>query len=90
MNMCLHYVKKLAKKFSVLVTLSNFMSINKQRRISMKSFTESKVGYCSLKWMFHGRGVNSVLTYNWRSETDFATKFINTSRFGLNSLRYFA
>ena len=31
-----------------------------------------------------------TLPYNLRSNTDFARSFINTSRFGLNSLRYFA
>ena len=102
----------------------------------MKFFIESRSGYCSLIWMFHGRRVNNkinhlrehslrnlftvhhrninslalelfkvkenlpntmmndilqtgALPYNLRSETDFAS-FINTSRFGLNSLRYFA
>ena len=29
-----------------------------------------------------------TLTYNLRSQTDFA-RFVNTNRFGLNSLRYF-
>ena len=31
-----------------------------------------------------------ALPYNLRSQTDFARSFLNTSRFGLNSLRYFA
>ena len=31
-----------------------------------------------------------TLPYNLRSNTDFARSFVNTSRFGLNSLRYFA
>ena len=31
-----------------------------------------------------------ALPYNLKSQTDFARSFINTSRFGLNSLRYFA
>ena len=32
----------------------------------------------------------SRLTYNLRSQTDFARSFVNTSHFGQNSLRYFA
>ena len=31
-----------------------------------------------------------TLPYNLRSNTDFAKSSVNTSRFGLNSLRYFA
>ena len=31
-----------------------------------------------------------TLPHNLRSNTDFARSFVNTSRFGLNSLRYFA
>ena len=62
MNMCLYYAKKLAKKFSVLARLSNFMSI-KQRRVLMKSFIESQFGYCPLIWMFHGRGVNNKINH---------------------------
>ena len=31
-----------------------------------------------------------TLTYSLRSQTDFARNFVNTCRFGLNSLRYFA
>ena len=31
-----------------------------------------------------------TLTYNVRSQTDFARSFVNTSRFGLNSVCYFA
>ena len=31
-----------------------------------------------------------TLAYSLRSQTDFARSFVNTSRFGLNSLRYFA
>ena len=48
-------MQKACKKLSVLARLSNFMSI-KQRRVS---FIESQFGYCSLIWMFHGRGVNN-------------------------------
>ena len=31
-----------------------------------------------------------ALPFNLRSQTDFARSFVNTNRFGLNSLRYFA
>ena len=31
-----------------------------------------------------------TLTCNVRSQTDFARSFVNTSRFGLNSVSYFA
>ena len=31
-----------------------------------------------------------TMTYNLRSQTDFARNFVNTSRLDLNSLRYFA
>ena len=31
-----------------------------------------------------------TLPYNLRSQTDFVRSFVDTSRFGLNSLRYFA
>ena len=30
-----------------------------------------------------------TLTYNLKSQTDFARSFVNTSRFGLSSLHYF-
>ena len=145
--------KKAGKKLSVLPRLSNFMNI-KQRRVLMKSFTESQFGCCPLIWMLHGKGVNNkiihlhesslrivykddkssfkellqkdnsftghhrnikllaielfkvtenlsntiindilqtrTLPYNLRSQTDFARSFVNTSRFSLNSLTYFA
>ena len=50
--------KKADKKLSVLVRLSNFMSI-KQRRVLTKSFIESQLVYCPLIWMLLGRGVNN-------------------------------
>ena len=49
--------EKAGKKLSVLGRLSNFMSLN-QRRTSMKTFIESRFGYCPLVWIFHGRIVN--------------------------------
>ena len=54
--------KKAGRKLSVLVRLSHFFSI-KQRRILMKSFTESQFSYCFLIWMFHGRGVNNKINH---------------------------
>ena len=36
--------------------------------------------------IFHTRKIN----YNFRSQTDFDSIWVNTNKFGLNSLRYFA
>ena len=36
------------------------MNINKERSI-MKGFIETQCGYCSLIWMFHGRGLNNKI-----------------------------
>ena len=54
--------KKAGKKLSIFARLSNFMSI-KQRRVLMKSFTESQFGYCPLIWMFHGKEVNNKINH---------------------------
>ena len=56
MNMCLHYIKNLAKN-SVSERLSDFMSV--KQKVLVKSFIESQFGYWTLIWMFHGRGVNN-------------------------------
>ena len=57
-------MRKSWQKPSVLVRLSDFMSI-KQSRVLMKSFTESQFGYCPLIWTFHGRGreVNNEINH---------------------------
>ena len=44
--------KKAGRKLAVLARLSKFMSF-KQKRILMKTFVESQVGYCPLIWMFY-------------------------------------
>ena len=36
--------------------------------------------------IFQTRKIN----YNLRSQTDFASNYVNTNKFGLNSLRYFS
>ena len=143
--------KKAGRKLSVLPRLSKFMSF-KQKRILMKTFVESQLGYCPFIWMFHSRNVNSKINhlqerslkiiynyyitsfegllkkdssfkihhkniqslaielfkvekgianpilcdifplrsidYNLRSQTDFSVSSVNTTHFGLNSLRY--
>ena len=38
------------KKLSVLATLPNFVCTNK-KRVLMKTFTESQIGFCPLIWM---------------------------------------
>ena len=145
--------RKVGNKLSVLARLSNFMSF-KQRGTLLKTFIESKFGYCPLIWMFHSRRVNNkinhlherllriapkdnyssyvdllvkdksftihqrniqslavelfkvkrnlsnvimwnifkkrTLTYILRSQIDFVRDSVNTRRYGLHSLSYFA
>ena len=38
---------------------------------------------------YYGHGCRKI-NYNLRSQTDFASNCVNTNKFGLNSLRYFA
>ena len=54
--------KKAARKLAVLARLSKFMSF-KPKRILMKTFVESQVGYCPLIWMFHSTKVNSKINH---------------------------
>ena len=54
--------RKVGNKLSVLARLSNFMSF-KQRRILLKTFTESQLGYSPLIWMFHSRRVNNKINH---------------------------
>ena len=145
--------RKVGNKLSVLARLSNFTSF-KQKRILLKTFIESQLGYCPLIWMIHSRRVNNKTnhlherslrtvykdnyssyvdllakdksftihqrntqplatelfkvkqnlsnaiignilktgtpTYTLRSQTDFVRDCVNTRRYGLNSLSYFA
>ena len=57
-NHVISLCKKAGRKLAVLARLSKFMSL-KQKRILMKTFVESRFGYCPLIWMFHSRKVNS-------------------------------
>ena len=50
------------KKLGSLAKLVKFLSL-KQRKILMKSFIESKFGYCSLKWMFCGKKTNPRINH---------------------------
>ena len=54
--------KKAGKKLSALARLENFLSLE-QRKLLMKSFIESKFGYCPLTWMFCGRKTNARINY---------------------------
>ena len=54
--------KKAGRKLTVLARLFKFMSF-KQKRILMKTFVESQLGYCPLIWMFHSRNVNSKINH---------------------------
>ena len=50
------------KKLSVLATLPNFVCTNK-KRVLMKAFTESQIGFCPLIWIFHSKGVNNKINH---------------------------
>ena len=56
------YMSLLCKyaNISILARLSNFTGI-KQKRVLIKSFTES----CPLIWMLHGRGVNNKVNHRF-------------------------
>ena len=54
--------KKAGRKLSVLARLSNYRSFEK-RKILLRAFFESQLGYCLLLWMFHGRGANSKISH---------------------------
>ena len=65
MNFESHMAKLIAKannKLSVLTRMINFLDFPK-RRILLKSFFESQFNYCSLAWMFHGRGTNNKINH---------------------------
>ena len=65
MNFESHRAKLIAKannKLSVLTRMINFLDFPK-RRILLKSFFESQFNYCSLAWMFHGRGTNNKINH---------------------------
>ena len=54
--------KKPGKKLSALAIPVHFLSLE-QRKLSMKSFIESKFGYCPLTWMFCGRKTNATTSH---------------------------
>ena len=54
--------KKPGKKLSALAIPVHFLSLE-QRKLSMKSFIESKFGYCPLTWMFCGRKTNATVSH---------------------------
>ena len=86
--------RKAGNKLSVQARLSNNFVSFTQRRILLKIFIESQFGYCPLIWMFYSRRVNNkntrTLTYNLRSQADVVRDCVNTRRYCLNSLSYFA
>ena len=47
-------------KLNALARIAPFMNISK-KRIIMKSFMESQLGYCPLIWIFHRRGLNNKI-----------------------------
>ena len=53
-NIC----NRVSTKLHALARISQCMNIHKQR-MTVKAFTASEFGYCSLVWMFHSRKLNS-------------------------------
>ena len=54
--------KKARKKLSILARLANFLSLE-QRKLLMKSFSESQFGSCPLTCMFCGRKTNTRINH---------------------------
>ena len=52
--------KKACQKLDALVRLVPCMNVEK-RRIIMKAFIVSQLGYCPLVWMFHSRGIDNEI-----------------------------
>ena len=50
----LRLCKKASQKLHALARVSNFMSVEKRRKI-MIAFIASQLGYCPVVWMFHSR-----------------------------------
>ena len=50
--------KKAGKKLSALARLAKLLSLE-ERKLLMKTFTESQFGYCPLAWLFCGKKTNS-------------------------------
>ena len=55
-NIC----KKASQKLNALARVAPYMNMQK-RRIIMKSFVTSQVGYCPLIWKFHSRRLNNKI-----------------------------
>ena len=49
---------RVRKELHVLARISQYMNSDK-RRMKMKAFIASELGYCPLVWMFHSRKLNS-------------------------------
>ena len=54
--------KKASLKLNALACIARFMNVSK-KRIIMKSFIESRFGYCPLIWMLHSRGLNNKINH---------------------------
>ena len=52
--------KKACQKFNAIARLAPYMNVEK-RKIIMKAFIESQLGYCPLVWMFHSWGINNKI-----------------------------
>ena len=50
--------KKADQKLNALSRIPQYMSM-RQRRLIMKTFIQSQIGYCPLVWMFHNRELNT-------------------------------
>ena len=58
--MLITYAKKSSLKLNALARIARFMNVSK-KRIIIKSFIESQLGYCPLIRMLHSRGLNSKI-----------------------------
>ena len=60
---------------------------NSEKSLAIQLFkVKGNLSYNIMYDIFQTRKIN----YNLRSQTDFASNCVNTNKFGLNSLRYFA
>ena len=76
-------MQKTSLKLNALARIARLMNVSK-KRIIMKSFIESQLGYCPLIWMLHSRGLNNKInrihkralriTYNDKSSSHYSQK----------------